>query len=133
MSPRPEFVLRRAPCNQSFFWDAADDEVYYYLQGAAILKHDMRTNKNSVLIDYSKQPEFHFHEIVRGGTGDTSKDNWISFWAPDEKTDLRRGPRPTSRPTARITPPRSANSSTAISISRSISKGVDRRPAASAT
>ena len=58
---------------------------YYYLGGASIMKHDMRTNKTSVLIDYSKQPEFQFHEILRGGTGDTSKDNWISFWAPDEK------------------------------------------------
>ncbi len=79
------FILRRAPCNQSFFWDAADDEIYYYPEGAAIIKHDMRTNKNSVLIDYAKQPEFQFHEIARGATGDTSKDNWISFWATDEK------------------------------------------------
>jgi hypothetical protein len=79
------YVLRRAPCNQSFFWDALDDEVYYYPAGATIVKYDMRDNKNSVLIDYAKQPEFQFHEIVRGATGDTSKDNWISFWAPDEK------------------------------------------------
>ena len=78
-------VFRRNPCNQSYFWDATDDEVYYYFQGAAVLKHDLRTNKSSVLIDYSKQPE-QFHEIVRGGTGDSSKDNWISFWAPDDKT-----------------------------------------------
>jgi hypothetical protein len=75
---------RRSPCNQSYFWDANDDEVYYYLQGAAIFKHDLRNNKSSVLIDYSKQPE-QFHEIVRGGTGDTSRDNWTSFWAPDDK------------------------------------------------
>ena len=78
-------ILHRAPCNQSFFWDAGDDEVYYYLEAATIVRHDMRTNKNSVLIDYAKQPEFQFREIVRGGTGDTSKDNWISFWAPDAK------------------------------------------------
>ncbi|HEY2105511.1 MAG TPA: hypothetical protein VGH29_06985 [Candidatus Binataceae bacterium] len=79
------FVLRRAPCNQSFFWDAANDEVYYYMAVAAIVKHDLRANTNTVLVDYSKQPQFHFHEILRGGTGDNSKDNWISFWAPDEK------------------------------------------------
>ncbi len=78
-------VFRRNPCNQSYFWDATDDEVYYYFQGAAVFKHDLRTNKSSVLIDYSKEPE-QFHEIVRGGTGDSSKDNWISFWAPDDKT-----------------------------------------------
>ncbi len=77
--------FQRKPCNQSYFWDANDDEVYYYLQGAAILKHDLRNNKSSVLIDYSKAPQ-KLHEIVRGGTGDTSKDNWISFWAPGEKT-----------------------------------------------
>jgi hypothetical protein len=79
------FVLRRAPSHQSFFWDAANDEVYYYFAGAAIIKHDLRANTNAVLVDYSKIPQFHFHEIVRGGTGDGSKDNWISFWAPDEK------------------------------------------------
>ena len=84
---------RRIPCHESYFWDAFDDEVYYYLQGAAILRHDLRSNKSSVLIDYSKEPE-QFHTIVRGGTGDTSKDNWVSFWAPDDKTvcalDLNR-------------------------------------------
>jgi hypothetical protein len=78
-------LFRRNPCNESYFWDASDDELYYYFQGAAIFKHDLRSNKSSVLIDYSKEPE-QFHEIVRGGTGDTSKDNWISFWAPDDKT-----------------------------------------------
>lgn len=78
-------LFRRTPCHQSYFWDAFDDEVYFYFQGATILKHDLRSNTSSVLIDYSKEPE-QFHEIVRGGTGDTSKDNWISFWAPDDKT-----------------------------------------------
>jgi hypothetical protein len=79
------YILRHAPSSQSFFWDALDDEVYYYVAGSSILKHHIPTNKTSTLIDYSKEPEFQFHEIVRGGTGDTSKDNWISFWAPDEK------------------------------------------------
>jgi hypothetical protein len=75
----------RVPSNQSYFWDAGDDEVYYYFENASILKHDLRTGKTSVLVDYSKPPE-QFHVIVRGGTGDTSKDNWIPFWAPDDKT-----------------------------------------------
>jgi hypothetical protein len=79
------YVLRRAPAHQSFFWDALDDEFYYYFSGAAILRHDMRSNKTDVFIDYAKEPAFQFHEIQRGGTGDTSKDDWISFWAADEK------------------------------------------------
>lgn len=78
-------VFHRNPGTQSYFWDANDDEVYYYFYGAAIYKQDLRSNKTSVLIDYSKEPE-QFHEIVRGATGDTSRDNWISFWAPDDKT-----------------------------------------------
>ncbi len=78
-------VFRRNPCTQSYFWDANDDEVYYYFYGAGIYKQDLRTNKTALLIDYSKEPE-QFHEIVHGATGDTSKDNWISFWAPDDKT-----------------------------------------------
>jgi hypothetical protein len=77
-------LVKRTSCNQGCFWDAFDDEVYYSLQAAAIIKHEVRANKTSTLIDYAKQPEA-FHEIARGGTGDTSKDNWISFWAPDEK------------------------------------------------
>ncbi|MCU1236494.1 MAG: hypothetical protein JWP63_4461 [Candidatus Solibacter sp.] len=79
------YILPHAPGNQSFFWDISDDEVYYYLAGAAIMKHDLRTHKNDVFIDYSKEPSFQFHQIQRGGTGDVSKDNWISFWAPDDK------------------------------------------------
>ena len=74
----------RVSSNQSYFWDASDDEVYYCFEDARIVKHDLRANKSSVLVDYSKPPE-QFHVIVRGGTGDTSKDNWIPFWAPDDK------------------------------------------------
>ena len=77
-------LVRGAHCNQGCFWDAFDDETYYSIDKAAILKHEVRGNKTSVLIDYAKQPD-PLHEILRGGTGDTSKDNWVSFWAPDEK------------------------------------------------
>jgi hypothetical protein len=77
-------MVRRTHCGQGCFWDAAEDEVYYSIEGAAILRHEVRGNKTTVLIDYAKEPE-PLHEILRGGTGDTSKDNWISFWAPDEK------------------------------------------------
>jgi hypothetical protein len=77
-------VVRRTQCGNGCFWDAANDEVFYSLAGAAVLKHDVKGGKTSVLIDYARQAE-PLHEIRRGGTGDTSKDNWVSFWAPDEK------------------------------------------------
>jgi hypothetical protein len=77
-------MVRRTQCGNGCFWDATDDELFYSFEGAAVLRHEVKGNKTSVLIDYAKQPE-PLHEILRGGTGDTSKDNWISFWAPDEK------------------------------------------------
>ena len=77
-------LYKRVPSAQSFFWDADDDDVYYYLHDAAVLKHSIRANRSTVLVDYSRPP-YQFREIQRGGTGDTSKDNWISFWAPDEQ------------------------------------------------
>ena len=77
-------VTKKAASAQSFFWDAADDDTYYYLHDASVIKHSVRGNHNTVLVDYSKPP-WQFREILRGGTGDTSKDNWIAFWAPDEQ------------------------------------------------
>jgi hypothetical protein len=69
---------------QNFFWDASDDDAYYSIHDSAIVKHSVRNNRGTVLVDYAKPP-WQFREIQRGGTGDTSKDNWISFWAPDEQ------------------------------------------------
>ncbi len=67
----------------SMVWDAADDEVLYFLAGAAVRKHDLRTRRTTTLIDYSRTP-YGFTKISNGGTGDTSKDNWMVFWAPNE-------------------------------------------------
>ena len=69
---------------ENFFWDAYDDEVFYIVSGSAINKYDMAKGQNTALIDYSRDGHG-FTQIKRGGTGDTSKDNWISFWAPNEK------------------------------------------------
>ena len=77
-------VARKVGASQSFFWDAADDDTYYYVREAAIVKHSVRGGHESTLVDYGKAP-WKFREILRGGTGDTSKDNWVSFWAPDEQ------------------------------------------------
>ena len=77
-------VFRTVPGNQTPVWDATVDELYYYVEAAAVMKRDLRTNKSSVVVNYATQPD-HFQRILRGGTGDTSKDNWMSFWAPEEK------------------------------------------------
>jgi hypothetical protein len=61
-------------------WDANDDDVYYILTTSQIIKHRLSTNTDTVVVDYSNR----FSYINAGGSTDTSKDNWLSFWAPNE-------------------------------------------------
>lgn len=77
-------VARRVDSNQNFFWDASDDDAYYTLEGAAIFRLGVKRKKRTKVMDYGKAP-YKFTAITRGGTGDTSKDNWISFFAENEK------------------------------------------------
>ncbi|MEO8131782.1 MAG: hypothetical protein ABI822_32110 [Bryobacteraceae bacterium] len=77
-------VKQRVEGNQNYFWDANDDEAYYTLDGAAIFRYGVKRGKRTKVADYSKAP-YKFTAIARGGTGDTSKDNWISFFADNEK------------------------------------------------
>jgi hypothetical protein len=68
---------------QEFFWDSYDDLVYYYPNGTAFIKHDLRSGRESTIVDYAKDGH-KFTGIRRGGTTGSSKDNWISFYAPNE-------------------------------------------------
>ncbi len=77
-------VARKVDGNQNFFWDASDDDSYYTLEGAAIFRYGVKQKKRTKVADYAKPP-YKFTGIARGGTGDTSKDNWISFFAENEK------------------------------------------------
>ncbi|HTX34360.1 MAG TPA: hypothetical protein VME43_05035, partial [Bryobacteraceae bacterium] len=77
-------VFSRVKANQDFVWDSYSDSVYYYPEGAAIIRHDLSKKKETTLVDYSKDGH-HFTAIKRGGTTATSKDNWVSFFAPNEQ------------------------------------------------
>jgi hypothetical protein len=70
--------------NQDFFWDSYDDSVYYYPNATAFMKHDLNTGQDSTVVDYAADGHG-FTLIKRGGTTGSSKDNWISFFAPNEK------------------------------------------------
>ncbi len=65
-------------------FDALDDNVLYSVSNGAIRMHNLATGKTKTLVDYTKKP-FQFETIGTGGTGETSKDNWISFHAPRER------------------------------------------------
>jgi len=86
VSPATGAVLHAAVDTDynSMLWDAADDDLYYFLSGSTVRKHDLRTRRTTTLVDYSRSP--HRITLIRnGGTGDTSRDNWIAFWAPNER------------------------------------------------
>lgn len=77
-------VSGKIPANWSVMWDAYDDEVLYFIDGATVKKYDLRSGQTTVMVDYSAAPEA-LTQIKNGGTGDTSSDNWIAFWAPDQQ------------------------------------------------
>jgi hypothetical protein len=78
-----QVVFPHVSANQNFVWDSYNDSIYYYPDGARFLKHDLSAGTDTVLVDYSKDGHG-FTKIARGGTTATSKDNWVSFFAPSE-------------------------------------------------
>jgi hypothetical protein len=66
---------------QGTVWDAYDDNYYYYLQDAKIIRHSVNTSSNTVLIDYAQSPAYGFTRIETGGSSDASKDNFMAFWS----------------------------------------------------
>lgn len=68
--------------NAAHVWDATNDDAYYLILGAKIIRHTLSSNTDSVVADYSNR----FTSINSGGSSETSKDNWMSFWAESEHT-----------------------------------------------
>jgi hypothetical protein len=62
-------------------WDATNDDVYFRVIGTQIIKHTLSTNTDRIVADYAGR----FSYINSGGSSDSSKDNWLSFWAPNEQ------------------------------------------------
>jgi hypothetical protein len=63
------------------FWSAFDDQVLYVVLGAKILKYTINTGVTQTVIDYSTNG-YGFTSISTGGSTDTTRDNWMAFWAP---------------------------------------------------
>src|SRR5579872_3545630 len=59
-------------------WDAANDEVYYYTSGAALMKHVLSSNKTTTVTNYATDGHG-FSVIGFIGTGGVSSDNWTAF------------------------------------------------------
>lgn len=83
---RTTATMYRAPISfEGSMWDAVDPYLIYAVTRTSIVQHDIRTRQNTTLIDYT-QPPFNFKYIRTGASSDTSKDNWIPFYAPDDYT-----------------------------------------------
>ena len=63
-------------------WDAYNDDLYYLIVGPQIIRHSLSANTDTVVADYTGRFSF----INSGGSSETSKDNWMSFWAEREHT-----------------------------------------------
>lgn len=68
---------------EGVMWDATRDDFYYFPVDNRVLRYDVAKNKTTVVVDYGKKP-YQFKRIVTGSSSDTSKDNWMAFWAPAE-------------------------------------------------
>jgi hypothetical protein len=78
-------IYRPNISQEGAMWDAVDPNIVYSVNGAAVVKHDVRTHQTSVMVDYTKPP-FNLKSIRTGGSSDTSKDNWIPFYSPNDQT-----------------------------------------------
>ncbi|HEY1336661.1 MAG TPA: hypothetical protein VGF59_04090 [Bryobacteraceae bacterium] len=65
------------------FWDAEDDDAFYYVKGAELLRYSVSTRKSQPIFDYSRPP-YGFTAIRDGSRNDASKDNWIAIFAPQQ-------------------------------------------------
>lgn len=77
-------VRGRPPVGEGSMWDAVNPNFLYSIRGTRVERYDVGRNRTTVIVDYAKtRPRF--SSISNGGAGDTSKDNWISFFAPGER------------------------------------------------
>ena len=77
------YVYDPVPFSDAWVWDAYSRRYSLPDQGTRILKTTLSTNQETVLVDYSQAAQ-HFTRLDSGGSTDTSKDNWLAFWAPTE-------------------------------------------------
>ena len=57
-----------------------NDDAYYLIAGAQNHKAHAFDQYDSVVVDYAGR----FSDINSGGSSETSKDNWLSFWSEKE-------------------------------------------------
>lgn len=81
-----KIIRENLPANERLgtMWDAIDPETLYILQKQSVQRYNVRTGKTQTVANYAKGP-IRFSSITNGGASDTSRDNWISFFAPDER------------------------------------------------
>ncbi|MEP7351634.1 MAG: hypothetical protein ABI824_00240 [Acidobacteriota bacterium] len=69
---------------EGVMWDGSNDNYLYAFSGATVVRLDVTTGATTTVADYSKGA-LRFTSIGSGGTGEITKDNWLSFYAPQER------------------------------------------------
>jgi uncharacterized protein (TIGR03437 family) len=78
-------LIKKIPFGfEGAMWDGRNDNYMYYLSGATVRRYDIGAGVSTTVADYSSGP-IRFQSITSGGTGEITRDNWLSFYAPQER------------------------------------------------
>jgi hypothetical protein len=76
-------LVKKVPIGfEGTLWDGRDDNLLYYFSQAAVMRYNLANGRSDKIVDYAKGARF--EKISSGGTGEITKDNWLSFFAPKE-------------------------------------------------
>jgi hypothetical protein len=65
-----------------FWWHSTDDDAYFYLKDDRFRRGSVTTRKDTVVLD---GPALGLTGLRTGGTGDPSRDHWVTFWSNNAK------------------------------------------------
>lgn len=69
---------------EGVMWDGKNDNYMYAISGNTVKRFDVSNGNTTTVADYSKG-NVRFAAISNGGTGEITRDNWLSFFAPAER------------------------------------------------
>ncbi len=77
-------VIKKVSINfEGAMWDGRNERFLYTFADGAVRRFDVTSGKATTVVNYRAGAQ-RFQSITAGGTGEMTKDNWLSFHAPQE-------------------------------------------------
>lgn len=78
-------TVRPSPIGfEGVMWDGHNDNYLYGFAGNTLRRYDVGSGRTSTVANYSRNP-LRFASIGNGGTGEMTRDNWLAFFARQER------------------------------------------------